>query len=92
MLFRDTSRANIDANSTSERKGKTNFRNYISWLPGPLFFWAFVIGVGWTAWTFADDTHEWGDRTRDTYSHFVKCPPNEEYQGTGDGFCDIASL
>ena len=70
---------------------KANFRNYISWLPGPLFFWAFVVSVGWLAWTFAKDEHEWGDATRDSYSHYVKCPPNKEAYdvATEEGTCDF---
>mmetsp|Transcript_9953 Transcript_9953/g.20302 ORF Transcript_9953/g.20302 Transcript_9953/m.20302 type:complete len:845 (-) Transcript_9953:102-2636(-) len=55
---------------------KSNFRNYISWLPGPLFFWAVVNGIAWTVWTFSDDDHEWSMRVRDNYALSVGCPPN----------------
>jgi len=43
---------------------KANFRNFISWLPGPLFFWAFVTSVGWLVWTFWGDNNEWRESTR----------------------------
>jgi hypothetical protein len=55
---------------------KANFKNFVSWLPGPLFFWAFTVSVSWLVWTFLEDKNEWGDRTRDTYSWYVKCEPN----------------
>jgi len=41
---------------------RSNFRNYISWLPGPLFFWAVVNGISWLVWCTTDAEHEWSSR------------------------------
>ena len=37
---------------------KSNFRDYISWLPLPLFFCGFIVFVGWIVWCFQDVDHE----------------------------------
>ncbi|GMI19889.1 hypothetical protein TrRE_jg8661 [Triparma retinervis] len=66
---------------------RSNFRNYVSWLPGPLFFWAVVNGIAWIVWTFSDDDHEWSTRVRDNYALFVGCPPNFDPE-TGYPACE----
>ena len=55
---------------------RSNFRNYISWLPGPLFFWAVVNCAIWATWTFWNEDHEWSSKLRDNYALKVGCKPN----------------
>ncbi|GMI06455.1 hypothetical protein TrLO_g11797 [Triparma laevis f. longispina] len=54
----------------------SNFRSYVSWLPGPLFFCAVIASVAWIIWAFNDEKHAWSSKTRDTYAYYVGCEPN----------------
>mmetsp|Transcript_28788 Transcript_28788/g.54352 ORF Transcript_28788/g.54352 Transcript_28788/m.54352 type:complete len:839 (+) Transcript_28788:95-2611(+) len=54
----------------------SNFRSYVSWLPGPLFFCAIIASVAWIIWCFQDENHSWSNKTRDTYAFYVGCEPN----------------
>ena len=66
------------------------FKDFITYLPGPLFFLSIGVFIYWINWTFEGHDvvnvtknsrgNEWSLHLRNTYAHEVNCLPNfEEY-------------
>ena len=70
---------------------RSNFRLYISWLPGPLFICAVFWGIYWLVWTMGASENEWTKSQRNRISFGIRCPPNfDSFPNCADAYDDVA--
>jgi len=69
---------------------KAPFKDFVSWLPGPLFLLSVTLFMYWIGWTLggkskvedgdAGPGNQWSEEVRNRYAQQIICPPNfEEY-------------
>jgi hypothetical protein len=77
---------------------KASFKDFVSWLPGPLFLLSVVQFSQWLIWTLggkskvddgdAGPGNAWSITIRNRYAQQIYCPPNFEEYPHCEGFYD----